>query len=87
MGLGVEPDLDGKGVLLQACAQCHNDRLDQNLSRARFNTDLENLDRVEKDRAITRLRIPAGEPSAMPPAGFRELSDQARDRLIELLKR
>src|SRR5213075_105197 len=34
--------LDGRGILVHACAQCHNARLDQTLSRARF--DATNLD-------------------------------------------
>ena len=87
MGLETEPGLDGKGVLMQACAQCHNDRLDQSLSRARFHVDLSKLDREEKDKAISRLEIPAGQPHEMPPAQFRRLSDEARSRLIALLKK
>jgi hypothetical protein len=87
MGLDTEPGLDGEGVLLQACAQCHNDRLDQTLSRARFQVDLSKLGREEKDKAIARVRIPAGEPHSMPPPQFRRLSDEARERLIDLLKK
>lgn len=87
IGLTTEPGLDGKGVLLQACAQCHNHRLDQGLSRARFDVDLSKLDRTEKAIAITRLQLPPGNPSAMPPALARALSDEGRSRLIELLQR
>jgi hypothetical protein len=87
MGFDTEPGLDGEGVLLQACAQCHNDRLDPTLSRARFQVDLSKIGREEKDKAIARLRIPAGEPHAMPPPQFRRLSDEARSRLIELLQK
>jgi hypothetical protein len=30
MGAGTEPGLSGEAVLVQACSQCHNARLDQN---------------------------------------------------------
>jgi mono/diheme cytochrome c family protein len=87
IGLTTEPGLNGKGVLLQACAGCHNDRLDQGLSRARFGVDLSKLDRAEKARAIARLLLPKSNPSAMPPAHARTLSDEGRSRLIALLQR
>jgi mono/diheme cytochrome c family protein len=87
MGFDTEPGMDGESVLMQACAQCHNDRLDQTVSRARFQVDLSKLDREEKDKAISRLRIPPGEPHAMPPPQFRRLSDEARSRLISLLRK
>jgi mono/diheme cytochrome c family protein len=87
IGLITEPGLDGQGVLLQACAQCHNDRLDPGVSRARFNVDLNTLGRAEKDRAIGRLMMAPDHPSAMPPAFARALSDEGRARLVELLQR
>jgi mono/diheme cytochrome c family protein len=87
IGLDTEPGMDGQGVLLQACSQCHNDRMDQTLSRARFNVDLSKIGRAEKDKAIARLQLHEGEPHAMPPAPFRRLSDDARATLIAFLKR
>jgi mono/diheme cytochrome c family protein len=87
MGFDTEPGMDGEAVLLQACGQCHNDRLDQTVSRARFQVDLSKVSREEKDKAIARLRIPTGELHAMPPPQFRRLSDEARNRLIALLKK
>lgn len=87
IGLNTEPGLDGKGVLLQACGQCHNHRLNQSLSRARFNVDLTKVDRVEKDRAIARLHLAPSDPSAMPPSHARALTAEARARLIALLGR
>jgi hypothetical protein len=85
MGFGTDPGMDGEGVLKQACAQCHNSRLNQDLSRARFNVDLSQMSREEKDRAIARLELPEDSPSHMPPARIRSLTDEARERLIELL--
>jgi hypothetical protein len=87
MGFATQPGLDGEGVLRQACAQCHNSRLDQTVSRARFDVDLDKLSRAEKDRAIERLLLPDDDPLRMPPARLRTLSDEAKDRLIDLLKR
>jgi hypothetical protein len=87
MGFTTEPGLDGKGVLLQACAQCHNGRLDQTVSRARFDVDLDRLGRSQKDRAIERLLLPEGDPRHMPPARLRSLDQEATTRLIDLLKK
>lgn len=87
MGIMTEPGLSGEAVLIQACSQCHNDRLDQSQSRARFRADLRGLSREQKDLAIARLMLPANNPHAMPPARLRVLSDEARQRAIEVLKR
>jgi hypothetical protein len=87
MGFTTEPGLSGEDVLTQACAICHNDRLDQSLSRARFRANLEDMSREEKDRAIERLRLPIESPFAMPPPRLRTLSAEARTRAIEVLMR
>lgn len=87
MGRVTEPGLDGKEVLLQACSLCHNQRLDRTLSRSRFDVDLSRIERAEKDRAIARVSLPPDDPSVMPPALVRQLSEQGRQRLIELLER
>ncbi len=87
MGMMTEPGLSGEGVLLQACSPCHNARLDQSLSRARFRADLEGMSRQEKDAAIGRLGLPESDPHVMPPALLRTLTDEARNRAIETLRR
>jgi hypothetical protein len=87
MGFATEPGMDGQEVLLQACGQCHNDRLDQTLSRARFNVDLSKMSREQKDRAISRVMLPLDHGGVMPPAAFRHLSDEAKAQLVELLER
>jgi hypothetical protein len=87
MGFVTEPDLDGEGVLMQACAQCHNRRLDQTLSRARFDVELAELSRAQKDLAIARVSLALDHPAVMPPARFRRLGEQGRKRLIDLLER
>jgi hypothetical protein len=87
MGFATEPGMTGEEVLLQACGQCHNDRLDQTLSRARFNVDLRKMSREHKERAIARIQLPLDHGGLMPPARFRRLSDEAKQQLIELLER
>jgi hypothetical protein len=87
MGTMTEPGSSGEAVLLQACSPCHNGRLDQTLSRARFRADLDGMSRQEKDVAIARLRLPASDPHVMPPALLRSLTDEARNRAIDALRR
>lgn len=87
MGFMTKPGATGEEVLLEACSMCHNARLDQSLTRARFRADLVGLDRAEKDRAIERLQLPASDVHAMPPVRLRSLSPEARRRAIEALRR
>lgn len=87
MGLATKPGASGEEVLLEACSMCHNERLDQSLSRARFRADLQGLSRSEKDRAIERLQLPATDLQAMPPARLRVLTLEARQRAIDVLRR
>jgi len=87
MGILTEPGLSGEEVLLQACSTCHNARLDQDLSRARFRADLDGVSRAEKKLAIARLELPEDDPRAMPPPRLRRLTAEARKRAIEALRR
>lgn len=78
MGMRPQKGATGKEILVQACAQCHNPRLDTSLSRARF--DVTALDRMSpemKSLAVTRLRMPPSNRLHMPPAMFRTLPDDA----------
>jgi len=88
MSIHPQPGLDGKGILVHMCQMCHNSRLDPSLSRARFNVEqLAQLPRAEKDLAILRLQLPAGDRHLMPPARFHELSAAERQLAIaELMK-
>jgi hypothetical protein len=86
LGFATEPGLDGEGVLLQACAQCHNERLDQTISRADFIADLSKLDDEQRAEAIKRVQLPIDDPLVMPPARFRRLSDEAKERLVGVLQ-
>ncbi len=78
------PGLDGKGLLVQMCQQCHNSQLDQTTTRARFNvqTLATAMSPQEKGEAIRRIKLPATDCDHMPPARFRDLS-AAEIRLVE----
>jgi hypothetical protein len=86
MGLQTEPDATPPEALIQACGSCHNDVLDQTISRSHFNIDLSRLDRAELETAIARIRMPRNAPGAMPPPEARQLDPDARDRLLEFLR-
>jgi cytochrome c553 len=86
MAFSTDPSLDGRATLVSACSLCHNSRLDQTQSRARFRPDLDAMTRAEKDIAISRLKLPPDNPLAMPPARSRVLSDAARRSAIEALE-
>jgi hypothetical protein len=85
LGLQTEPGATPAQMLVQACGACHNDVLDQTISRARFNIALHRLDRDELDTAMARLKLPRTSPYAMPPAGARQLDPSGFERLIEYL--
>lgn len=86
IGLATEPDASAASVLIQACGACHNAVLDQSLSRARFSIDVSQLSRSELEVAIERIERPASEPGAMPPKEARQLTEQARERLLVFLR-
>jgi hypothetical protein len=87
MGFALDERLEDRALLTAACGLCHNGRLDQTLSRARFHTDLERLSAEEKETAIARLNLAEDDPLAMPPRRIHALSETARARLIALLRR
>ena len=86
IGLQTEPDATPAAALIQACTPCHNDVLDQSLSRARFSVDLARLDRAQLDLAIARIELRPGAAGAMPPPEARQLDPGARPRLLEFLR-
>jgi hypothetical protein len=86
LGLQTEPGATPAQMLVQACGSCHNDVLDQSISRARFNIALQRMDRGELDTAIARLQLPRGSAYAMPPAAARQLDPSGFGPLIEYLE-
>jgi mono/diheme cytochrome c family protein len=88
MGFAAKPGLDGKGILVQACQQCHNPSLDQTISRAKFDvTKLATMDRAAKDKAIERLKLKGSDRLSMPPARFRTLTPAEIDLAVAELKK
>ena len=76
--------LDARGVFKHACAQCHNDKLDQSLTRARFNAfDVDNLTSAQQQMVIERLL--ASGRDRMPPPQFRDLPDEDLRKLLTFL--
>jgi mono/diheme cytochrome c family protein len=86
IGLQNEPDASGAELLVQVCGSCHNDALDQTVSRARFNIALARMPRDELDLAIRRIELPRQHARVMPPEGARQLDAAARARLVRYLK-
>ncbi len=87
MGLQTEPDATAEDALIQACGSCHNDVLDQSLTRARFSIDIARMDRAELDLAIARIERERDAPGAMPPPEARQLDPAALKRVVDYLRR
>jgi cytochrome c553 len=85
LGLQVEPGATPAESLIQACGPCHNDALDQRLSRARFNIDLGRMSAAELDVAVERIALPPSAAGAMPPPRARALTDETRQQLAQYL--
>ncbi|HEX4340839.1 MAG TPA: c-type cytochrome [Polyangiaceae bacterium] len=86
IGLQTEPGATPAQALVQACGTCHNDVLDQSVSRARFNVALSHLAPAELAVAIERLKTARGAPGAMPPAGRRQLDPTTLASVVDYLK-
>ena len=87
MGFAPKLGLDGRGLLVQMCQQCHNANLDQTLSRQRFRVDdLDQMSRAEKDLAITRLTMTADTRLVMPPPLFRTITPAERELMVQELQ-
>jgi mono/diheme cytochrome c family protein len=86
IGLQNEPGATPAQALVQVCGSCHNDVLDQTISRARFNIDLWRMARAELDSAIDRLQRATHHVGAMPPPETRQLDSAALAALIDYLR-
>jgi hypothetical protein len=74
-------------ILHHVCQRCHNDELDQTLTRARFNAERpDELTAMQKDAALERLMEPDGSKYQMPPRRFATLPDAEKQALIEFLQ-
>jgi hypothetical protein len=86
MGFMVKEGLSGQDILVQACAQCHHDSLNQDISRAKFKLDPNKMDCKERELAIERLRLPAEDHKRMPPARFRSLTQDEIEKVVAVLR-
>jgi hypothetical protein len=86
LGLQTEPDATPAEALIQACGSCHNDVLDQTISRARFNIAIARMDRAALDTAIARIGRDHGAPGVMPPPEARQLDEGVRRQLLDYLR-
>jgi hypothetical protein len=57
MGFAVAPTYDAQQTMMLACSQCHTARLDQGISRSRFNVDLTKMSAAGLDIAISRVKL------------------------------
>ena len=59
MGFAIEKESPAVEILTRACGQCHNSRLDQSLSKARFNVDLDAMQNRNEmlNEAIRRVQL------------------------------
>jgi hypothetical protein len=81
-----KPGADGKTVLLQMCARCHDGRSDPMLAKSRFNVlKLAEMSRSEKDLAITRISSTDGK--VMPPWRVGSLTSEGRQAAIAELQK
>jgi cytochrome c553 len=87
LGLQTEPGATPAQALVQACGTCHNDVLDQSISRARFSVALGRLNSAELKLASARLKLPRGSAYAMPPGGARQVDAAGLAPLIQYLER
>ena len=82
------PGLDAPTLFKHACAQCHNGKLDQSLTRARFNAfDIDNLTAEQTQTLIDRLTLPANHRDHMPPTAQRDLRPEDLQTLLDFLTR
>lgn len=86
IGLQTVPDATPAEALIQACGSCHNDALDQSISRARFNIDVSRLTPAQLGHAIERIQRKPSAAGAMPPPMFRALAPDTRKQLVDYLK-
>lgn len=79
---------DGKSVLVQMCARCHDGRADPQIGRSNFNVlKLDEMSAEEKATAIGRVNEPEGSAKKMPPWRSGQLTPEALTAVLaELAK-
>jgi hypothetical protein len=80
-------DASAEEMLHHICQRCHDDDLDQSLSRADFNAVRpDELTAAQKAAAIDRLLQPAWSELKMPPPMFATLSEAQIETLVDFLE-
>jgi len=88
MGLRPKEGLDGKGILVQMCSQCHNSTVDPGLVKSHFDaTKLDSLDPGTKSMAIARMQLDPKDVKHMPPDRIKILDGAALQLAIDFLKK
>jgi hypothetical protein len=88
MGLRAKPGLTAKQILINTCTQCHHSKLDQSLSRAKFDVSkIDVLTSQQKTTLINRLKAPADSIELMPPRRFRVLTAEEIQKVVDYLSR
>lgn len=79
---------DGRAVLLQMCARCHDGRADPSIGRSKFNVlELDEMSADAKALARERIQEPDGSVKKMPPWRSGTLTPEAvTAALAELAK-
>jgi hypothetical protein len=87
IGLQTEPGATPAQTLVQGCGPCHNDVLDQSISRAHFSIALSRMSRAELDVAIQRVSMQLGDKNVMPPiTASRRIDPNGLQTLIAYLQ-
>lgn len=82
----VKEGLAGQEIMIQACSQCHNSKLNQNISRARFNVDLTKISDEARETAIQRMMLACDDPKKMPPSRFKTLTNGEIQKVASFLR-
>jgi hypothetical protein len=88
LGFVPQAGADGKSVLVQMCARCHDGRADPAIGRSNFNVlALDTMSADEKATATGRIQEPEGSAKKMPPWRSGQLTPEAvTAALAELAK-
>ncbi|MBJ95561.1 MAG: hypothetical protein CMP23_13950 [Rickettsiales bacterium] len=99
VGTAVHPGLSPPEILVHACTECHHDALNPRLSKSRFKLGaiargrsgsslgdhFSSLDEAQLLMASQRINLPSDHLAAMPPARFRNLTDQEKETVTQWL--
>jgi hypothetical protein len=88
LGFVPQPGADGRGVLVQMCARCHDGRADPAIGRSNFNVlALDTMSADEKQIAISRIQEPEGSVKKMPPWRSGSLTPEAVEAAVAELSK